>query len=62
MKGFKVCKLSGLLVEDEVKECPKTGSKDFVSKHKGIVVIINEKTKLKEVCEKSEIGIYAILY
>ncbi len=57
----KACKECGYLTIE--KECPSCGSKSFLEKHKGKVVIFNSKSSI--VSEKLNIknnGMYALKY
>ena len=62
MTKLKVCKQLGILVERDVKECPLTKSKEFVSKYKGIVAILDVNSYTAEKLEKKHIGVYALKY
>ena len=51
-----------LLYELSQKASKIATSKDFVEKYKGVLVIIDEKSRIAELSKKTEKGVYALKY
>ena len=58
---YKACLRCHRLVPKDVQVCPYCGSKEFTTKFKGAIFILDpEKSRLAKIVNKSEQGIYAL--